>query len=373
MKYYETTCDEYITSHRLFNLHPELQEFFNNLPKQICNFENMIIHGPPGVGKYTQTLCILKNYSNSDLKYDKKLTIQTDKNQYTVRISDIHYEIDMSLLGCNSKILWHDIFLQIVDIVSVKSEKIGIIVCKNFHKISTDLLEVFYSYMQQYNSNQTTIKLQYILLMDSVSFLPSQIINACNRLKVKRPSLEKYNELLAHNERLQRMNVSPHDFIHRITETVQPTPDATRRYNHNHNHNNSKEMLNAIGRSGILNLKELRALSLISTTDELPNDVFNLICDNIIREIANVNEISFTNFRDALYDILTYNLEISDCIWYIVSHFIESGNLNEEDASDVLSKTYSFLKYFNNNYRPIYHLENMMLYITSKIHYFDEL
>ena len=79
------------------------------------------------------------------------------------------------------------------------------------------------------------------------------------------------------------------------------------------------------------------------------------------------------NFRDALYDILTYNLEISDCIWYIVSHFIESGNLNEEDASDVLSKTYSFLKYFNNNYRPIYHLENMMLYITSKIHNFDEL
>lgn len=369
MKYYETTCDEYITSNRLFNLHPELQDVYNNMPKQISNFENIIIHGPPGVGKYTQTLCILKKYSNSDLKYDKKLIIQTDKNQYTGRISDIHYEIDMSLLGCNSKILWHDIFLQIVDIISVKNEKVGIIVCKNFHKISTDLLEVFYSYMQQYNSNHTTIKLRYILLMDSVSFLPSQILNACYRLRIKRPSIETYNELLVHNERLQGLNVPPHDFIHRIKDIVQPTTDVTRRCNNTH----SKELLNSIGQTGILNLKELRALSLISSTDELPNDVFNLICDNIIREITNVNDISFTNFRDALYDILTYNLEISDCIWYIVSHFIESGNLNEEDASDVLSKTYSFLKYFNNNYRPIYHLENMMLYITNKIHNFDEL
>lgn len=368
MKYYETTWDEYITSQRLFNLHPELQEFYNNMPKQISNFENLIIHGPPGVGKYTQTLCILKNYSNSDLKYDKKLTIQNEKNQYTLRISDIHYEIDMSLLGCNSKILWHDIFLQIVDIISVKSEKVGIIVCKNFHKISADLLEVFYSYMQQYNSNQATIKLRYILIMDSVSFLPSQILNACYRLKIKRPSTERYNELITHNERLQENNVPPHDFIHRVKEVVQPIE-----VNIQHNNKNSKKILDTIGRNGILNLKELRSLSLITTTDQLPTDMFNLICDNIIREITNVNDISFTNFRDALYDILTYNLEISDCIWYIISHFIESGNLNEEEASDVLSKTYSFLKYFNNNYRPIYHLENMMLYITSKIHNFDEL
>ena len=369
MKYYETTCDEYVASHRLFNLHPELQEFYSNMPKQISNFENMIIHGPPGVGKYTQTLCILKNYSNSDLKYEKKLTIQTDKNQYTLRISDIHYEIDMSLLGCNSKILWHDIFLQIVDIISVKNEKIGIIVCKNFHKISTDLLEVFYSYMQQYNNNQTTIKLRYILVMDSVSFLPSQIINACYRLRIKRPSIEKYNELLIHNERLQGMNISPHDFIHRITDIVQPSRDNPIQYKNT----NSREILSVIGKNSILNLKELRALSLITSCDELPKDVFNIICDNIIHEISNVNDISFTNFRDALYDILTYNLEISDCIWYIISHFIEYENLNDEDASDVLSKTYSFLKYFNNNYRPIYHLENMMLYITSKIHNFDEL
>jgi hypothetical protein len=78
---------------------------------------------------------MLKKYSPSHFKYEKKITIQTDKHTYTYHISDIHYEIDMSLLGCNSKILWNEIFLQIVDIISVKAEKVGFIVCKNFHMI----------------------------------------------------------------------------------------------------------------------------------------------------------------------------------------------------------------------------------------------
>ena len=128
MKYYETTFEEYIQSSKEYNMHPELEKLIASFPKSIYDMKQMIIYGPTGVGKYTQTLRILEKYSPSNMKYEKKITAVTDKQNYQYKISDIHYEIDMSMLGCYSKILWHEIFLQVIDIISVKPSKIGIIV-----------------------------------------------------------------------------------------------------------------------------------------------------------------------------------------------------------------------------------------------------
>ena len=129
MKYYETTFDEYVSSCEKNNLHEELNI---QLPDKIENVENLIFYGPSGIGKYTQVLKHIKKYSPTQLKYQKKITITTEKQEYIYPISDIHYEIDMALLGCNSKTLWHEIFYQIVDIISIKETKVGFIVCKNF-------------------------------------------------------------------------------------------------------------------------------------------------------------------------------------------------------------------------------------------------
>jgi Cdc6-like AAA superfamily ATPase len=108
MKYYESHYEEYISSVDKYNLHPELVAIYNMFPQKINQLENLIIYGPSGVGKYSQILYLLRRYSPSELKYDKKITITTDKQEYIYRISDIHYEIDMSQLGCNSKLLWHE-------------------------------------------------------------------------------------------------------------------------------------------------------------------------------------------------------------------------------------------------------------------------
>ena len=54
---------------------------------------------------------IIKEFSQSNLKYERKINITTLKNKlYIIKISDIHFEIDMDLLGCNAKLLWNDIF-----------------------------------------------------------------------------------------------------------------------------------------------------------------------------------------------------------------------------------------------------------------------
>ena len=87
MKYYETNYDEYLSSYEKYNLHPELDYIKKNLPIKITDFKNMIIYGPSGTGKYTQMLSILKNYSPSKLKYDKKIFITFEKQEKKTKSS----------------------------------------------------------------------------------------------------------------------------------------------------------------------------------------------------------------------------------------------------------------------------------------------
>jgi hypothetical protein len=132
-------------------------------------------------------------------------------------------------------------------------------------------------------------------------------------------------------------------------------------------------VIDAIDMEGFMNMKETQYFSLLTHENEIPKDIFNIVCDNIIKEILNKEKMSFTNFRDTLYDILTYNLDAVECVWYILRYLIENNYLTEPDTSGIINKTHSFLKYYNNNYRPIYHLESMLFYIINKVHKYDEL
>ena len=97
---------------------------------------------------------------------------------------------------------------------------------------------------------------------------------------------------------------------------------------------------------------------------------YKIICNKIISNLININEFHFLKFRDILYDIFIYNLDITDCIWYILSSLVEQKKIKREDLSNILIKTYTFFQYYNNNYRPIYHVENYLLYLVKLIHNF---
>ena len=80
----------------------------------------------------------------------KKITCFSEKGDYTYKMSDIHFEIDMSLLGCNAKQLFNDIFIQIIEIIAVKPDKkTYTILCKAIRNTHIELLELFYNYIQQ--------------------------------------------------------------------------------------------------------------------------------------------------------------------------------------------------------------------------------
>jgi hypothetical protein len=97
---------------------------------------------------------------------------------------------------------------------------------------------------------------------------------------------------------------------------------------------------------------------------------YEKICNDILEILKNPNDLVFLSFRDMLYDILIYNHDLGECIWYILNNLIKTNYLQMGDLSDILINTYASLQYFNNNYRPIYHLENYMYNLISKIHGF---
>jgi hypothetical protein len=358
MKYYETHYEEYLQSLQEQNLHPELIDIMNALPKDFKDMGNIILYGPSGVGKYTQSLFFIQKYSASHLKYDKKMKLQTEKQTYMYRISDIHYEIDMSLLGCNSKILWHEVFLQIVDIVSMKQDKTGIILCKQFHLIHNELLDTFYSYIQQYNHPQCNIQIRFVILTENISFLPNSILHCCKKIGIKRPLPELFETMIHKN--VQREEKPSHQaFINRITQHKKK-PSKRK--------NQDSEITTYTD-----NIKQIYSCSLIENEKGIPSDIFLLICNTIIHEMEHPEKIVYTQFRDVIYDILIYNLDVAECLWYIMKHFIRKGLIAHETIPSIMEKIFCFLKYYNNNYRPIYHLESILFSIITKIHHYDEL
>ena len=375
MKYYETHFEEYIHAVDQYNIHPEMLPLYDLFPKSLSQFGNLIIYGPPGSGKYSQTLYFLKKYSPSELKYDKKITCQTDKVDYSYHISDIHYEIDMALLGCNSKMLWHEIFMQIVDIVTVKSEKIGIIVCKNFHIIHNELLEIFYSYMQQYIQPSNHIQIKFILISEHVSFIPKNIMQSCKLISIRRPDKQKYIQRILDID-VQLADNTLSSFLTRINPQLYKKPiDHTQSANVviprsgvlAKSKQKIKSILDCLEPEYIINIKETESFSLMENGSEIPKDNFNTICNNIIQELLQYRKLSFTKFRDIIYDILVYNLDVPECLWYVISYFIQRNIFTEDEIENVMNKMYIFLKQYNNNYRPIYHLESIFFYIINII------
>ena len=321
---------DYINAYKNKNLHPKLAKLFTKFPKTVNAMKNTIFYGPAGVGKYTQMLASILKYSLYGLNYEKKLYIAYNKTTYVIKISDIHYEIDMSLLGCQAKIMWHEIYTHIIDIISAKTDKSGIIVCKYFHSINSELLENFYGYMQ--NVIFPSVNVKFILIAESIGFIPQNILECCYMVRVPRPTLIKYNSILG-----EKINI------------------------------NDKININAINTnttlSNITNIKYAGSVS-----NRLHND--NKISDNIVALLLDKN-INLNELREKIYDIFIYNIDPYTCLWNILSHLFTNNlipNINGNNAMpEIVIKIIGFSKYFNNNYRPIYHYENILLFLYTVI------
>jgi len=317
MKFLDSHYEEYIQSVNNISLHPTLTKKLQSFPDNLNEVKNVIFYGPSGVGKYSQVLNCIKKYSNSELKYEKKLTVTFNKNNYFFKISDIHFEIDMSLLGCNSKLLWNEIYINIIDVLSARVNKSGIILCKNFHKIHSELLECFYSYIQR---NNTDVNLVFFLVTENISFIPDNIINNFYTISIPRPTKLNYNKIL------------------------------------------NKKITGSTNVKDISNIKNE-----LTNTNSFRTNIVKYV-DKLYTVIDNPDTLKFTHFRDLIYDIFIYDMEIGYVLWLLLSKLILNNKLSQENLTSVYLDTFSFLQFYNNNYRPIYHLENYLYNLINKIH-----
>ena len=305
------TFENYINNVNKFNLHSKKQEIYDVLPENIDEIPHLILYGKEGIGKYSQALKIISNYSNyKNLKYEKKMTVNYNKEEYLFPISDIHFEVDMSLLGCNSKLLWYEINNQINQVVELRKNRTAFILCKNFQNIHHELLDIFYTYMS--NNILSNVNIKYILLTTSTSFIPYNILNSSYIISYEVPN---------------KSNIQK---IKKITFDINDN----------------------------INLKSIE--------NNIPENLFELKISKYIVELLFKKDINYSHIRETIYEILTCNLNIHTCLYEINKILI--NKLPYEKSSLILNNSFLFFKQFNNNYRPIYHLENYFYYLLSIIH-----
>jgi len=258
------------------------------------------------------------NYFNPSHYRGKTICRRQSKIENKLLVSDI---IDIST---NRIILSHYIDDNYIwsyeDARLINHYEFGVCVCKYFHDIHSELLENFYSYMQKNTS--TSIDLKFIIITEEISFIPDNVLNCCEIINVSRPTKTSYVKCI---------------------KTKLPVK---------------------------LNTENITNIKILHIYNEDLMLQYKIICNKIIHNLININDLQYLKFRDILYDIFIYNLDITDCVWYILSTLIEQKYIKREHLSKIMFKTYTFFQYYNNNYRPIYHVENYLLYLAKLIHGF---
>jgi hypothetical protein len=84
------------------------------------------------------------------------------------------------------------------------------------------------------------------------------------------------------------------------------------------------------------------------------------VCNKIVDFII-VEDKEFSELRELLYQLLTYNYDIHECVRYIFFELIRQKYISKEDISNKFDKMIHILKHYNTNYRPIYHLELLIM------------
>lgn len=333
---FDKTFHHYLQNLETCNLHEQKIDSYSNLPNEFHELPHILCYGPSGVGKYSQGLKIVEKYSPSKMKYEKKIQIPLTKDEsYMMKISDIHFEVDMEILGCNAKTLWQQIYNGIFNILSLNNHSMfsgksktnqtynGIIMCKNFHHISYELLDVFYSYMihtrERYN-------IRFVLLSESISFIPQNILDTCVTFHYSRPSKSQYAEVVS-----------------RITNI------------------NYKKSYNKLSDLNVLHNIENE----LQNVEQL--DYCKKLCNPIIEIIVN-NNVIFSELREYLYAIMINNVPIVQVIYHLLHYCLDSNLIPSNRIGDCLQVVYSFYKLYNNNYRPIFHLEKFVLELIRIIH-----
>ncbi len=104
----------------------------------------------------------------------------------------------------------------------------------------------------------------------------------------------------------------------------------------NNNQYNFKEdykIIEKMNIEDITNIKTYKSNTISNKSVELMTN-YKIICSKIINTLINVEDIKFLKFRDNIYDILICNLNINDCIWFILSNLMNLNKIKKENLPE---------------------------------------
>lgn len=93
-------------------------------------------------------------------------------------------------------------------------------------------------------------------------------------------------------------------------------------------------------------------------------NITNNYVKNLLEYIVNHKKYSIKHIRNLLYDLLIYQIDIHNFFYNLLEE-IEKTEKNNEKIIKLLNEVNKILKLFNNNYRSIYHLENLVITIIN--------
>jgi hypothetical protein len=161
--------------------------------------------------------------------------------------------------------------------------------------------------------------MKFIILTDNISFISNDILTNTTVLSFGRPSKAKYDKVL------------------------------------------ENEAVKISSKKGeVCNMKNMK----MDLKDTPP---YEMLCNVLIEFLLDFDQFDVLILREHLYNMLIYNLDVYACVWYI-NKVLSKQTAYNENMKDIMTTTISFLKLYNNNYRPIYHLENYFLYVFNIIH-----
>ena len=164
------------------------------------------------------------------------------------------------------------------------------------------------------------LNVKFVFLTEQISFLPDNILNSTMHVSIPRPSRAAYGRCV--EMKLGSMNTAE-----------------------------------------ITNIKTLNACSVTPIA---------LFCEDMIATIVAYEDLKFGALRDKLYNILILDLDLAEALWRIFTGLIEKGYITNEQIPSLMSRFYVIFHRYNNNYRPIMHLESFIFTLVTTIHGLDE-
>ena len=284
------------------SLHPALRE-------RLCGLEspqNIILYGRKSVGKYYLAMDMVRKFSTLNLQYEKMMPIQYNKKIYNIRISDVHFEIDMQMLGTNSRLIWQSIFAAVLDIVesAITKSRARFIMFKNFQDVSAEMYDLLLCYIDDRITKPANI--YYIVITESISMFHNEMLNKFTIIQVPVPS----------EAALLRMNEA--DAV-----GIWKRPSATlSQYEY-----------------------EVR------------------IFKNIMQCVTGFSASSCIDLRNLIYDVLIYNMNPHNIMYSIMRCMMVGKDASRIDKA--FFRLIHMMVEYNNNYRPIIHLERIIIYFVD--------